>query len=1021
MIGSLLLVGALALIALIVAVRQRSRIEDLQQQIDRLRMQVRQPRPTVAPPTSPQTRADAAPDARSESVWTSPPAAPSPSPPPPPPPPEMEVEVEEEVFELEPAPVPQAATPVASPVEPMKPATTSEPTPQPARAGLEEKLGMRLFVWIGGIALLLAGIYLVQYTAQRGWLSEQVRVILAAIFGLALVIGGEPMRRQSFRIAQALTGAGVAVLYGCIVAAVNLHHLIGMPLGFSLMVVLTAGAVFLSLRHGVYVALLALIGGFATPAILTQGDPPPGATLSFLLLLEIGLTVVTRRRGWLSISLLTLIAALIWALMITIFEYNPANRVWIGMFIIGTAAVYVVSAATTFTETDSSRRMHPVALAIGALLSCVAMMALLAVYGRYSPFELGMLMLLSAGGIVLARIDCRYLAVPWIAATVAAMLMIASSFEQPPAVRPMAWFTFGFGALFCLGGYACIRVNVKAGVWAGFSAATAVVYVLVARLVLEGNAHPPQWFDWWMPAAAAALLLSAMAATVYRMSNRVPVNALSLGAAALATLALAWGPDAQWLASGWMAIALAAVLLLEFFGIAAMRWVIVWCTALSVAVLIAPGPFAAATIGPGVVFNLLLAQYGLPTVAAGLIAWRLLRTGQQPMAWAMQIVTVAGMAVTAALLIRHGFHPKMNEPGVRLIEWPTYACVWMVVAIALLVLGKRWQQRVLAWTGVGLCWLGVLICLVGAGLASNPIWRHEHVGTWPVLNVLLYVYGGPLLLAVVAAALARQVEELRQAVIPLTVAAMLLGVILVAVEVRHGFRADLDGYMNHTTFSMVELATYVIAWQMLGLLLGIAGRWRNSIVLQRGGQVIALTALAVCMFGSVLAYNPLWWDESVGAMRVFNWLLYLYGLPALLTLAALLLWRDQLPLRVVHAVAALILLFVLISLELRQGFQGAILRVGSVSNAEMYGYSLAWVLFGAMLLVLGIIRRSAAMRYASAAVMVLTIGKVFALDTRHLDGLYRVLSLLGLGVILLGLGYLYQKFVFRRPEREPID
>ncbi len=1020
MIGTLL-VGALALVALIVAMRQRGRIEDLQQQIDRLRLQMRQQPPTATPPISPLLKPKAPPEAHVVTTWASTPVAQSP---PPPPEVEGEVEVEAEVpAEEEPAEL--VLEPAAPPVEPaptIEPTIepTPEPTPEPARAGFEEKLGMRMFVWIGGIALLLAGIFLVQYTAQRGLLSEKVRVILATLFGFALLVTSEPMRKRSFRIAQALSGAGVAVLYGCIVAAVNLHHLIGMPLGFALMAVLTALAVVLSLRHGAYVALLALIGGFATPAILTQGDPPPGATLSFLLLLEIGLTIVTRRRGWMSISLLTLIAALIWAMMITIFNYNPANRVWISMFVIGTAAVYVVSAAATFTETDHSRRLHPVVLAIGAMLSCVAMMALLAVYGRYSPFELGMLMLLSAGGIVLARIDVRYLAVPWIAAVLAAMLMIASSFEQPPAVQPMAWFAFGFGALFCLGGYACIWGNAKAGVWASFSAAAAVVYLLVARIGLEGNMHPPLWFVWWMPAAAEALILGALASTVYHLHNRVPVNALSLGAAALATLAVAWGPHTQWLAGSWMAIALAAVLLLEFAHITVMRWVIVWCTALSVAVLIAPGPLAA-EIGPGKLFNLLLAQYGLPTVGAGLIAWRLLRAGQQPMAWAMQVLTVVGMAVTAALLIRHGFHPRMNEPGIRLIEWSTYACVWMVVAIALIVLGKRLQQRVLAWTGIALCWLGVLVCLVGAGLVNNPIWRPEHIGTLPVLNVLLYVYGGPLLLAAVAAAIARQVEDLRTAVLPLILAAMVLGVILVAVQVRHGFRVDLDGYMTCNDFSMVELATYVIAWQALGLLLGIVGRWRNIFVLQRGGQVIALAALAIAMVGSVLAYNPLWWNESVGAMRVLNWLLYLYGLPAMLALAAMLLWRDQLALRIVHAVAALLLLFVLISLELRQGFQGEFLKVGLFSKAEMYSYSLAWVLFGALLLVLGIARRSAALRYASAGVMLVTIGKVFLLDTRHLDGLYRVLSLLGLGIILLGLGYLYQKFVFRRPAREQTD
>jgi uncharacterized membrane protein len=46
--------------------------------------------------------------------------------------------------------------------------------------------------------------------------------------------------------------------------------------------------------------------------------------------------------------------------------------------------------------------------------------------------------------------------------------------------------------------------------------------------------------------------------------------------------------------------------------------------------------------------------------------------------------------------------------------------------------------------------------------------------------------------------------------------------------------------------------------------------------------------------------------------------------------------------------------------------------------------------------------------------MALAVGKVFLVDTARLEGLYRVFSLLGLGVTLMLLAYLYQRFVFVR-------
>ena len=53
------------------------------------------------------------------------------------------------------------------------------------------------------------------------------------------------------------------------------------------------------------------------------------------------------------------------------------------------------------------------------------------------------------------------------------------------------------------------------------------------------------------------------------------------------------------------------------------------------------------------------------------------------------------------------------------------------------------------------------------------------------------------------------------------------------------------------------------------------------------------------------------------------------------------------------------------------------------------------------------------LRYASLAVMLLVIAKVFLYDMANLSDLWRVLSFLGLGVSLLALTWVYQRFVFR--------
>jgi uncharacterized membrane protein len=67
------------------------------------------------------------------------------------------------------------------------------------------------------------------------------------------------------------------------------------------------------------------------------------------------------------------------------------------------------------------------------------------------------------------------------------------------------------------------------------------------------------------------------------------------------------------------------------------------------------------------------------------------------------------------------------------------------------------------------------------------------------------------------------------------------------------------------------------------------------------------------------------------------------------------------------------------------------------------------------LLAYGIFTHSKPARLASAALVSLTVFKVFLLDLAGLEGVLRAISFLGLGAALIGIGLVYQKFVFARP------
>src|SRR5271170_3759109 len=171
------------------------------------------------------------------------------------------------------APAPLRPTPPEAPPAPWPPPSYVPPKPVDGRerqTSIERQFGGRAFVWLGGIALALAGFFLVKYSIDTGLLTENVRVVLGVLFGLALLAGSHAVRTREHiadgtRIAQALAGAGIAVLYGSLFAATSLYHLLPSWLGFSCMAVVTLAALILSLRHGAPIAALGLLGGYATP------------------------------------------------------------------------------------------------------------------------------------------------------------------------------------------------------------------------------------------------------------------------------------------------------------------------------------------------------------------------------------------------------------------------------------------------------------------------------------------------------------------------------------------------------------------------------------------------------------------------------------------------------------------------------------------------------------------------------------------------------------------------------------
>jgi uncharacterized membrane protein len=338
---------------------------------------------------------------------------------------------------------------------------------------------------------------------------------------------------------------------------------------------------------------------------------------------------------------------------------------------------------------------------------------------------------------------------------------------------------------------------------------------------------------------------------------------------------------------------------------------------------------------------------------------------------------------------------------------------WLTVAFALMVPGIAWvaEKRpapVLRWLAAA------VVVLVLARIVYEPRIVGTDIGTTPIFNWLLYGYGVP------AAAFWYAAWRMRQRAddVPVRMvesAALLFTVLLVFLQIRHLMN---NGNVFRDNTGLAEVALQVCCGLAMTIGLERLRQRSGSIVHDIGARFLAALMLAAIVVGLLTSENPLFTGASVGG-GFFNLILLGYGLPAILAAALALTVRDSRPRAygVVAVIAAVVLALAYLTLQVTRLFQGPVLTFGPTSDAEQYTYSAVWLAFGVALLIAGFLLRSQPVRLASAAVVALTIAKVFIVDMSGLEGVFRALSFIVLGLVLVGIGWLYQRLLF--PARPP--
>jgi uncharacterized membrane protein len=510
---------------------------------------------------------------------------------------------------------------------------------------------------------------------------------------------------------------------------------------------------------------------------------------------------------------------------------------------------------------------------------------------------------------------------------------------------------------------------------------------LAVSLVLAGSAA------WWPAAAPAALiggvvaLFSVGALELQLDFNQglntwedvrrglVPVDTagflwrallLLVPPAALA-LAAAWvyGASAR-KAAGWMASAASAI---AFLGL--------------VALYVRVSPFETRPLFGAAGLALALAGAGLTERFARILPER---EAGAPAAFATGGVAALGFAIAVTL-----------DAG------------WMPLAFSLVAAGIAWVHSLRPV--IVLPWLSLLSAAIGAAtLWFSLPFTGETLGTTILFNKLILLSGLPAAAVLLAGHLLRRDgRELPGGIA--TAFGLALAAIFVSLQIRHAFNG---GEIAATSLDLPEASMHALAG--LGFAAGLQriSTGSQAPVFRLAAMVAGALSAAWIAIVLLVLENPVLSGEPVGARFLANWLAPGYLFTGLATAALALQARGVRPRWHVLGLALLagLLLFSWVSLSVRHWFQGEFLGMWrSTGDVEYWTYSAAWLVSGALLLALGGLLRSRAVRAASGVLIALTVAKVFLLDLSQLEGALRAFSFIGLGLSLLAIGRFYQRIL----------
>ncbi|MEO0366340.1 MAG: DUF2339 domain-containing protein [Pseudomonadota bacterium] len=721
-----------------------------------------------------------------------------------------------------------------------------------------ENLQTNWMTWLGGACVSLAGIFLVRYSMDQGWLGPVARILAGLATGGALLGVADVLRRRNTTPPPALAamaGAGSITLYGALFAALKMYALISHATAFAAMAVVAVGTMALALLYGPVLAAFGILGAYLVPILVSTGSGEIVLALGYALVVSLSALLLLRHvyRPWLWWGFV--VGALgWWFLSLSFGDAGAVRSIYL------TVLAYLIAAAPTgdwllrdrlavdYQGYSPKTFIQSLSVSQRSLLLTYVLVVLaagvgLAVSDRdVSAWTQGLPLFVLM--LWMARQRDAVFMMPWTVLLVTAGAWLVHHVDGNAGVLSLVVidasrgteflaYLFVFALIAGVAGLALFRVGRRPAIWASLATLAPMVLVALGYVL---NLRPGTDSFWALSTGVLALGYVALAGSFVQKRSIESVvvwlfiaGHFGFGLAAammLQTAGLTLAIAAQMLSLAWV---------IRRFDLPELSWLFKLVVAIVIVRL---------TLNPWLMdystdTHWSLWTFGGSTLIAVLAAYWL-RNASSLSQWA------EGAALHLFVLtLWSELRYQLNDGNVysRAFSFTEVALTMVLAgALGLVYFHRAKFSRSLVWLyrryadvlAVGSLVLYAVIVLRTLG---SDTWAYVQIGSTPIVNVSTLAFGAPVALGWLYARFFAPVWRPR--------ALMFTGAslfVFLSLQVRHLWTGTTN--LNSPPMADGELYTYSAVWLVLAIGAMLAGSFRDYVSLYRAGIVVLALVIA---------------------------------------------------------------------------------------------------------------------------------------------------------------------------------